>query len=170
MKNRNQYILFVVVVLLVQVLSLNNLTFSPYVAPLAYIVLIIMTPLGTSPLKMIFVGLMVGTLMDITMGTVGINVLATLPLAYFRRPILHFFGSYTDMDGEGGVPTSLRLTGFHNYVVAMVVLHCLLFFGFEHLTTANFGYIALRFVVSTLISLGVVYFFIGIFTSKLSKR
>ena len=78
MKNRNQYILFVVVVLLVQVLLLNNLTFSPYVAPLAYIVLIIMTPLGTSPLKMIFVGLMVGTLMDITMGTVGINVLATM--------------------------------------------------------------------------------------------
>jgi hypothetical protein len=170
MKNRYQYILFVVVVLLVQVLLLNNLTFSPYVAPLAYVVLIIMTPLGTSSLKMIFVGLTVGALMDITMGTIGINVLATLPLAYFRRPILHFFGSYTDMDGEGGVPTQLRLTGFHNYVVAMVVLHNLLFFGFEHPTTANFGFIALRFVVSTLISLGVVYFFIGIFTSKLAKR
>ncbi len=170
MKNRSQYILFVVVVLLVQVLLLNNLTFSPYIAPLAYIVLIIMTPLGTSPLKMIVIGTLLGFVMDITMGTIGLNVIATLPIAYFRRPILHFFASYIDMDGEGGVPTQLRISRFHNYVVAMVVLHNLIFFGFEHLTIANFGFLALRTVISTLISIAMVYFFIGIFTAKLTQR
>lgn len=170
MKNRYQYILFVVVVLLVQILLLNNLTFSPYVAPIAYIVLIILTPLGTSSLKMIFVGTLLGLVMDLAMGTIGINVAATLPLAYFRRPILHFFASYADMDGEGGVPTPLRVSGFHNYVVAMVVLHCLLFFALEHLSLQNLGFMALQFVISTLISLAVVYFFIGIFTSKLTRR
>ena len=170
MKNRSQYILFVVVVLLVQVLLLNNLTFSPYIAPLAYIVLIILTPLGTSSLKMILIGTLLGLVMDITMGVVGINVIATLPVAYFRRPILHFFAAYTDMDGEGGVPTKLRISRFHNYVVAMVVIHSLIFFGFEHLTTANLDFIALRTAISTLVSVAVVYFFIGIFTAKLTQR
>lgn len=170
MKNRSQYILFVVVVLLVQVLLLNNITFSPYIAPLAYIVCIIMTPLGSSPLKMIVVGTLLGLVMDLTMGTMGLNVIATLAIAYFRRPILHFFASFADVDGEGGVPTVLRISRFHNYVVAMVVLHSAIFFIFEHLSFANFGFMLLRFILSTLITLGIVYFFIGIFTSKLTGR
>ena len=170
MKNRNQYILFVVVVLLVQVLLLNNITFSPYLAPVAYIVCIIMAPLGTNSLKMIMWGLLLGLIMDLTMGTIGLNVIATLPIAYFRRPILHFAASYTDVDGEGGVPTQLRISRFNRYVVAMVVLHSVLFFLFEHMTFANLGFIALRFLFSTLISVGVVYFFIAIFSPKLTGR
>ena len=170
MKKRSQYILFVVVVLLVQMLLLNNLTFSPYIAPLAYIVCIIMTPLGSSPMRMILLGTLLGCFMDLTMGTIGLNLIATLAIAYFRRPILHFFASFEDVDGEGGVPSSLRITRFQNYVVAMVVLHNLLFFAFEHLTLDNFGFILLRFLLSTTISLGVVYFFIAIFTSKLTGR
>lgn len=104
------------------------------------------------------------------MGTIGLNVLATLPIAYFRRPILHFAASYTDVDNEGGVPTPRRIGRFHNYVVAMVVLHSLLFFGFEHLTTANFGFIVLRFVCSTASTLLLTYFFIAVFTPKLTRR
>ena len=170
MKNRYQYILFVVVVLLVQALLLNNVTFSPYIAPVAYIVCIILAPLGTPSAKMILWGLLLGLVMDLAMGTMGLNVIATLPIAYFRRPILHFASSYADVDGEGGVPTQLRISRFHNYVVAMVVLHSLIFFLFEHLTFANFGFIVLRFLCSTIISVGVVYFFIAIFTPKLTGR
>ena len=57
MKRASEYILFVVVVLAVQILLLNNLTFSTYLAPLSYIVCLILTPLGTSPLKMRLIGL-----------------------------------------------------------------------------------------------------------------
>lgn len=170
MKRASEYILFVVVVLAVQILLLNNLTFSTYLAPLAYIVCLILTPLGSSPLKMILVGLALGVTMDLTMGTIGLNVLATLPVAYFRRPILHFAASYTDVDNETGVPTARRISRFHNYVVAMVVIHSLLFFGFESMTTANFGFIFLRFLCSTIVTLGLTYLFIAIFTPKLTRR
>ena len=115
MKRASEYIFFVVVVLAVQILLLNNLTFSTYLAPLAYIVCLILTPLGTSPLKMILIGLALGVTMDLTMGTMGLNVLATLPMAYFRRPILHFVASYTDVDNETGVPSDRRIALFHNY-------------------------------------------------------
>ena len=46
MKRASEYTLFIVVVLAVQILLLNNLTFSTYLAPLAYIVCLILTPLG----------------------------------------------------------------------------------------------------------------------------
>ena len=108
--------------------------------------------------------------MDITIGTMGLNVLATLPVAYFRRPILHFAASYIDVDNETGVPTARRLSRFHNYVVAMVLIHSFIFFVFEHMTTANFGFIFLRFFCSTLVTLALTYFFIAIFTPKLARR
>ena len=158
MKRASEYILFVVVVLAVQILLL------------AYIVCLILTPLGTSPLKMLLIGLALGVTMDITMGTMGLNVLATLPVAYFRRPILHFAASYIDVDNETGVPTARRLSRFHNYVVAMVLIHSFIFFVFEHMTTANFGFIFLRFFCSTLVTLALTYFFIAIFTPKLARR
>lgn len=170
MKKESQYILFVVVVLLSQILLFNNLTISAFLAPLAYIVCIIMMPLGTSPLKMLIAGLLLGIAMDITMGIGGLNVIATLPIAYFRRPILHFVASFSDVDSDGEVPTVRRIPRFYYYVVVMVVLHSLIFFGFEHLTTANFGFLALRFLCSTASTLAIVYFFIAIFTPKLSAR
>ena len=170
MKNLSQYILFFVVVLLSQVLLFNNLTFSTYFAPLVYIVCIIMMPLGTSSLKMMIAALIVGTLMDLSMGTMGLNVLATLPVAYFRRPILSLTASYTDVDGDGDTPSPMRITRFNNYVIAMVVLHNLLFFGFEHLTLDNFGFIALRFLCSTIVSIALAYLFIIVFTPKLTRR
>lgn len=170
MKRASEYTLFVVIVLAVQILLLNNITFSTYLAPLAYIVCLILTPLGTSTLKLTFIGLALGLLMDLTMGTVGLNVLATLPVAYFRRPILHFAASYTDVDNEPGVPSARRIGLFHNYVMAMTVIHSLIFFAFEHMTTANFGFIFVRFLVSTTITIGLVYFFIAIFTPKLTRR
>jgi hypothetical protein len=119
---------------------------------------------------MIFIGLALGVTMDLTMGTMGLNVLATLPMAYFRRPLLHFVASYTDVDNETGVPSVRRISRFHNYVVAMVVIHSLIFFAFEHMTTANFGFIFLRFLCSTTVTVGLVYFFIAIFTPKLTRR
>ena len=170
MKKERQYILFVITVLLTQILLLNHLTVSTYIAPLAYIVCIIMMPLGTSPLKMIAVGALLGGVMDATMGTIGLNVIATLPVAYFRRPILHFVASFSDVDSDGEIPTVRRIGRFHFYVVAMVILHSLLFLVFEHMTLVNLTFIATRFVCSTAISLALVYFFIVIFTPKLTTR
>ena len=69
MAKRSEYILFVAVVLMVQIFLLNNLTFSTYLAPLAYIVCLILTPLGSSPMKMILTGLFLGLVMDISMGS-----------------------------------------------------------------------------------------------------
>ena len=81
------YILLVVVVLLLS-LVLNNLAITPLVAPMVYILLLIFLPIETSQWKMLGAGVILGLTMDFMMGTVGLNLLATLPVAYFRRFIL----------------------------------------------------------------------------------
>ena len=172
MKGKGSYILFFIVTLMVQIFLLNNLTVSVLFAPMAYIVCVIMMPLDSSPLKMLLTSLAIGLLMDLTMGTEGLNVIATLPMGFFRRPILNLVAGFSDFDKEESAPSVQRLGvyRYHRYIVTMVVLHSLLFFGFEHLTFDNFGFFAARLACSTLASLAMVYFLQLLFNPKFLNK
>lgn len=163
------YLLLTLVVLFVQVFVLNNLSASPLVAPMVYIVLIVMLPIELSQWKMLGIGLAWGVLMDLTMGTMGLNTLVTLPIAFFRRPILFAFTGLSEMSKEEGVPTVKRLGArFHNYAVAIIVLHSVLFYFAEWLSFDNIGTLVLRIICSTLISLLLDYIIIILFMKRLS--
>ena len=58
------FLLLTLVVLFVQVFVLNNLSASPLIAPMVYIVLIVLLPIEFSQWKMLGVGLAWGILMD----------------------------------------------------------------------------------------------------------
>lgn len=163
------YILLVLAVLFVQVFLLNNLAISPIVAPMVYIVLIVLMPIDCSQWKMLGAGLLLGVIMDLTMGTVGLNTLVTLPIAMFRRPLLYALTGLSSMSKEEGVPSVKRLGGrFHRYAIAMILLHSLMFYFAEWLSFDNFSTLMLRIVCSTLISLVLDYIIIILFTKRLS--
>jgi hypothetical protein len=163
------FLLLTLVVLFVQVFVLNNLSASPLVAPMVYIVLIVLLPIEFSQWKMLGIGLAWGVLMDLTMGTMGLNTLVTLPMAFFRRPILFAFTGLSEMSKEEGIPTVKRLGGrFHRYAIAMIVLHSVLFYLAEWLSFDNIGTLVLRIVCSTLISLLLDYIIIILFMKRLS--
>mgnify|MGYP003294179181 CR=1 FL=1 len=172
MKGKGSYALFFLVTVMVQVFLLNNLTVSVLFAPMAYVACLIMMPLDSSPIKMLLTALAIGLLMDFTMGTEGLNVIATLPVAFFRRPILSFVAGFSDFDKEEGAPSEKRLGvyRYHRYIVTMVVFHSLLLFSVEHLSFDNFGLFLARFVCSTLASLVAVYFLLLLFTPKFSAK
>lgn len=172
MNNRGVYILFFAVVAMLQIFLLNNLTISVRFAPMVYVVCLVMLPLEISQMRILLVGLLLGVLMDVTMGVNGLNVVATLPVAFFRRPILHFVAGFSDLAKAEGVPSPERLGGhrFHRYVVSMVVLHSMLFFGFEWLSFDNFGFFLTRLLCSTASSLALVYLLIFLFMPKLSPK
>ena len=164
-------ILFSFVVLLVQIVLLNNLALSPYVAPMVYIAIIAMMPIETSQWKMLGVALLVGGLIDLTMGTAGLNVLATLPVAYFRRFILGLLCGLSSISNEEGIPTIKRFgSRFHRYLIVVVLLHSLIFYPFEWLSLSGIGFLVLRKLSSTLISLVMIYLLIIIFSKQLSRR
>ena len=163
------FLLLTLVVLFVQVFVLNNLSASPLVAPMVYIVLIVLLPIEFSLWKMLCIGLAWGVLMDLTMGTMGLNTLVTLPIAFFRRPILFAFTGLSEMSKEEGVPTVKRLGGrFHHYAIAIIVLHSVLFYLAEWLSFDNIGTLVLRIICSTLISLLLDYIIITLFMKRLS--
>ena len=163
------YIMLTVVVLFVQVFVLNNLSISPLVAPMVYIVLLLLLPIESSQWKMLGAGLLLGVLMDITMGTPGLNTLVTLPIAFFRRPLLFALGGLSSMSKEEGIPSVRRLgLRFHRYFVVMIILHSLLFYFVEWLSFDNFGILVLRILCSTLCSLILDYIIISLFVKRLS--
>lgn len=163
------YIMLTMVVLFVQVFVLNNLSISPLVAPMVYIVLILMMPIESSQWKMLGVGLLLGVLMDISMGTPGLNTIITLPIAFFRRPLLYALTGLSPMSKEEGIPSIKRLgVRFHRYFIIMIVLHSLLFYFVEWLSFDNFGILLLRIICSTLCSLVLDYIIISLFMKRLS--
>lgn len=163
------YILLTLVVIFVQVLVLNNLSISPIVAPMVYIVLLLAMPIESSQWKMLGVGLLLGIAMDITMGTAGLNTMVTLPIAFFRRPLLYSLTGLSFMSKEEGIPTIKRLgMRFHRYFVITIVIHSVLFYFAEWLSFDNFGILLLRIICSTLCSLVLDYIIIMLFMKRLS--
>lgn len=163
------YTILILSVLFVQVFVLNNLSISPLVVPMVYIVLIVMMPIDASQWKMLIAGLLLGGLMDITMGTAGLNTLVTLPIAFFRRPLLYALTGLSSMSKEEGIPTVKRLGNrFHRYAIIIIILHSILFYFAEWLSFDNFGTLLLRIMCSTLCSLILDYIIIMLFTKRLS--
>ena len=162
------YTVLTIVVLFVQVFVLNNLSISPLVAPMVYIVLLLLLPIEASQWKMLGAGLLLGVLMDITMGTPGLNTMVTLPIAFFRRPLLYALGGLSPMSKEEGIPSVRRLgVRFHRYFIIMIILHSLLFYFVEWLSFDNFGILLLRILCSTLCSLILDYIIIFLFMKRL---
>ena len=163
------YTVLTLVVLFVQVFVLNNLSISPFVAPMVYIVLIALMPIESSQWKMLGAGLLLGVLMDITMGTPGLNTMVTLPIAFFRRPLLFALGGLSSISKEEGIPSVKRLgMRFHRYAVAIIVIHSVLFYFVEWLSFDNFSTLLLRILCSTLVSLLLDYIIISLFVKRLS--
>jgi rod shape-determining protein MreD len=168
MKQR-AYILLTFVALFVQVFILNNLSISPLVIPMVYIIPIVMMPIESSQFKMLLAGLLLGVAMDIAMGTMGLNTITTLPIAFFRRPILNSLAGLSSISKEEGIPSIKRLgVRFHNYFIFMIVFHLLLFYFAEWLSFDNFGTLILRIVCSTVVSLLLDYIIVMLFMKRLS--
>lgn len=163
------YTMLVLVVFFVQVFVLNNLTITPLVAPMVYITVLLLLPIEYSQWKMLFAGALLGLVMDVTMGTAGLNMLVTLPIAFFRRPLLSVLGGVSSISKEDGIPSSKRLgSRFHRYFIIMVVFHSLLFYFAEWLSFDNLSMLMSRIVCSTLCSLVLDYIIIGLFRKRLS--
>lgn len=162
--------LFVVAALL-QTFFFNHLELWSCFAPMVYMTFIVMLPLNAPSIVVLLSGLGMGVAMDLTMGTAGLNTIATLAAAYLRRPVLNLILG-VEIVRDGGLPSAARMgvRQFWQYVVIMVVLHSVIFFGFEAFTISYFWYQMLRLVVSTMASILFVWLIIMLFTPKHAAR
>ncbi len=165
------YISLFVVVSLLQVLFFNNLSVSISLSPLVYIVFILLLPLQASHFATLMAGLAMGLAMDWSMGTAGINTIATLFIA-FCRPFLLSVIVNKEILASTGVPTDLRFgeIAYAKYLTSIVVLHHIIFFALESLSLNNFGIFFTRFLVSSLASIFFVWLIARTFVALVLKK
>ena len=171
MHRAGYHILLFAIVALLQTFFFNHLTLWSCFAPMVYITFVMMLPLNTPSILTLLSGLAMGVTMDLTMGTAGLNTISTLAVAYLRRPILDLIlGS--EIVRDGGIPTLLRMgqRQFVQYLIIVVVLHSVIFFGMEAFTTAYLWYQLLRLVVSASASILFVWLIMMLFTPKHASR
>lgn len=165
------YILLFAVAALLQTFFFNNLSLWACFAPMVYMAFVLMLPLNVPSIVTLMSGLAMGVAMDFAMGTAGLNTIATLAAAYMRRPVLNLVLG-AEIVRDGGIPSVARMgqRPFMQYLIIMVVLHGVVFFGFEAFTTSYFWYQFLRLVVSTSASMLFVWLLMLLFTPKHSAR
>ncbi len=154
-----EYSILFVVLLLLQVMLFDNLNISLYVYPLVYISFIILLPSGISGVWLLLLALLMGLGVDVFSGTPGINTIATVFVAWVRPGLLSkILGP--DEAREMSIPNIARMGRgrFFRYAAIMVVMHALVFFALETLSWRYFGFVLLRTVVGSLVTLVFLYF------------
>lgn len=159
-----EYIVFFVVVVLLQALLFDNLLLSGLIVPLYYISFVVLLPVKMSKLGLLVVGTLLGVVMDVSMGTAGLNTVATAAVAYLR-PLAMNISMGKDTAHEsipfGGAITPIS---FMLYATLLVVAHSALFFGLESLGSHPL------FTIGKIILSSVVTVILTIFTARLFRK
>lgn len=165
------YLALFAATVLLQVFLFDNLSISVYLNPLIYVAFIILLPLDTPPVVLLGAGLLTGVVMDVSMGTAGINTIATLPVAFLRPMLLNLLCGRENVR-EGGIPSVERFgrRKFIDYLLLMILMHHTVFFLLEALSWEHLLHTVIRILVSSLLTLAFVWIIARVFTVKLSVR
>ncbi len=147
-----------------QVFIFDSLSTSVLIAPLVYIVFIVLLPVQCSQIVMLGSGVLLGFVVDAAMGTEGLNSIATIFVAFFRPHIIGLIVG-KDRAADKGIPSEVMFGDgdYLRYLAVMVALHHFIFFAFESLTLSHLFYTLVRFTASTLVSMLFVWLIARLF-------
>ena len=152
MKNSIEFLLWFVALVLFQVLLLNNIQIAGIINPFLYVYLILALPMQTNRMSLLFAGFAIGLVVDVFSNTWGIHAMATTLVAFLRPYVFRLVFTQEEMDK---VMPCFRTMGFNflKYIVLIVFLHHLTLFLLEAFSFEYFGIVALKALVSTLITI-----------------
>lgn len=153
-----EYAATFVLLVILQEFVFDNINLGGVVNPYIYIMFIILLPLDTPGWMLLMLGFGAGATVDFMSGTAGLQTIASTWLA-FVRPTVAGLLLGKDLVYDGGIPNAGRVgTGkFLRYLAVMVVLFNIPFFILEDLS-GSAGVLALRIVLSSAFSVGIIYF------------
>lgn len=159
-----QLITFVVLILL-QVLVLNHISFLGYATPFLYVYYLIKMPTGTDRNLLMVQAFLLGFIIDVFCNTPGQNAAAAVFAAFIRRPMQNLFFSREDFDHL--IPSMLTLGGaFMKYAGTIVFIHHLLLISISSFSYFNFQTMLLRMVSSTILTSVLIFAIEGIMVRK----
>ena len=152
----SKYILMFVSLVLVQVLIFNQVQFSGFFNPYAYLLFIILLPLSTPRYLILILAFLLGLIIDIFSNSLGVHSAATVFAAYARPLVIRVISNREDDKSDFPGLHQNKLIWFVNYVLIMVLLHHAVLFYLEVFTFTNFFNTLYRVVLSSLFSIIII--------------
>lgn len=156
--------MFVLLVLL-QVLVLNSISFLGYAVPFAYIYFVLKLPIGFNRSLCTALGFSLGIIIDMFCSTPGINAAATTLIGFISRPVQGLFFIRDDYNGQTPGLGILRV-GFIKYAIFMTLIHHIVLISIESFSYFNIELVLLRIILSTILTSLLIFAFEGFSTKK----
>ncbi|TDE55505.1 rod shape-determining protein MreD [Flavobacterium sp. GT3P67] len=156
-----------ILLLAVQIIIFNNMTFLGYISPFTYILFIILYPVNGNKSGLVVASFLLGLIMDMFSNSGGIHATACLVLAYVRPSIFKFaFGlSYEYQTVKlNDVLTPERFS----FILLSVVIHHFTLFLLEAFQFSFIFDILIRTLLSTVFT--IIICIIIIYLIKPNKR
>ena len=156
--------MFILLVLL-QVLVLNKISFLGYAVPFAYIYFMLKLPVGINRNIAVFVGFILGFVIDIFCNTPGMNAAATTFVGLLCRPVQGLFFMVDDYDEQ---TPGFKLLGsaFMKYASLLIIVHHIVLVSIESFSFFNIKLVFLRIILSAILTFILVFAFEGFSTKK----
>ena len=143
--------------LFLQVLVINHIQISSMVAPLIYILAILMLPFNTPKWGLLVSAFVFGFLIDIFSGTIGLNMSATVFVAFIRPTLLNLISFGRDFNSEDSPNMkNLGADWFISYALIMILIHHSAVFFLEVFRLHELGTTLLRILYSSAATLVLV--------------
>ena len=151
-----------ILLVFIQVVILNHISFLIYAIPFAYIYFILKLPISTNRNLLLFLGFLLGFSIDIFTKTPGINAAATTFIAFIREPVIKLF--YMSDESEVEIPGIAKMGwgGFIKYAFLLILVHTILLICIESFSILNIKLIVYRILGSTFLTTLLVIGFEGI--------
>lgn len=167
--NLVRYILLFIFLVLLQVVVLNRITFLGYAVPFLYIYFIIKLPFNLNRNIVIFLGFLLGAIIDIFCNTLGINAAATTLAAFLCKPVQGLFFNVDDIKEQSIPKLSFMGGAFMKYATTITFIHNLALISIESFSYFNIEVILLRIILSTAITTILIFAMEG-FSIKKDKK
>lgn len=134
-----------------QVLIFNHLAIAGGVV-LFYIYILIKMPVELSRPLQIFLGFLLGLLVDLFCNTPGMNALTCATIMWVRIPILHLYVLADDFKAGSPNRKAIGQSLYIRYCITIVVCHAILLYFVEAFTCFNFFHMLIKIVISVLLT------------------
>ena len=151
--------------LFLQSFLLNNINLFGFINPNLYLLFIIIYRLDGNPTLLIFIGFVMGLLLDLLTQGSGGHTIATLTIAFLRLPIIKFsFG--VNYDVPMGMIKGSLLRQRLLYFMLMVVIHHLVLYSIVYFSFDNTIIILKNTLFTSFFTFIMVFISLGLFREK----
>lgn len=156
-------VLMIVLLAALQIYVMNNITLFGKYSPVIYPVFVMFYPFFRNQYVFLTSSFLLGLIIDIILGTWGINAFATTAIAYFRTLI---FKSSTDSDTDFFTFHNLQWSQFLLFIFSSIFVHQFLVQLLEFFKLNELIEVFLNIIVTSLISFIVILIYALLFKIK----